>query len=178
MKSLLMFVTAVVILASLPIQAIGATSDWPQWRGPNRDGHSPDVGLLKQWPAGGPTFLWKASGLGSGYTSVSVVGRPRLRHGREGECQLRDRVDRSDGKTLWTANVGKAGAPGWGGFAGPRCTPTVDGDLVFAVGQYGEVPVASGHRQGALAQGLRQGFRRHRCPNGASPACRWWTATA
>jgi outer membrane protein assembly factor BamB len=48
-------------------------------------------------------------------------------------------MNRADGQPLWTAKVGKAGAPGWGGFAGPRCTPTVDGDLVFAVGQYGEV---------------------------------------
>ena len=48
-------------------------------------------------------------------------------------------IGRADGKILWKTKVGKAGAPGWGGFAGPRCTPTVDDDLVFAVGQYGEV---------------------------------------
>jgi outer membrane protein assembly factor BamB len=139
MKSMLVFVTAVVVLFSLPIGAVGASGDWPQWRGPNRDGHSPDVGLLKQWPAGGPTLVWKASGLGAGYTSVSVVGDRLFAMGEKGDANFAIALNRADGKTLWTAHVGKAGAPGWGAFAGPRATPTVDGDLVFAVGQYGEV---------------------------------------
>ena len=36
--------------------------------GPNRDDHSSDTGLLKTWPQGGPKLLWKASGLGRGYS--------------------------------------------------------------------------------------------------------------
>jgi len=130
--------TVVAVIAALPIGAPGASDDWPQWRGPNRDGHSPDTGLLKHWPAGGPTLLWKATGLGSGYTSVSVVGNRLFAMGDKGDANYAIALDRADGKTLWTAKVGKAGAPGWGGFEGPRATPTVDGDLVFAVGQYGE----------------------------------------
>src|SRR4030095_14217873 len=49
-------------------------ADWPQWRGMNRDGKSADSGLLKQWPPDGPKLVWKATGLGKGYGSVSVVG--------------------------------------------------------------------------------------------------------
>jgi len=47
--------------------------DWPQWRGPNRDGKSADTGLLKQWPTGGPKLAWKATGLGKGYSNMSVA---------------------------------------------------------------------------------------------------------
>ena len=116
-----------------------ASDDWPQWRGPNRDGHSPDKDLLKEWPAGGPKLAWKAAGLGIGFTNVAVVGDRIFAMGDKGDSSEVIALNRADGAKLWTAKVGKAGAPGWGHFAGPRCTPTVDGDLVFAVGQYGQV---------------------------------------
>ena len=53
--------------------AAGGGANWPGWLGPNRDGKSPDTGLLKQWPEGGPPLLWKATGIGRGYSSVTVV---------------------------------------------------------------------------------------------------------
>ena len=49
-------------------------ADWPQWRGPNRDGKSAETGLLAQWPDGGPRLVWKVQGLGEGYSSFAVVG--------------------------------------------------------------------------------------------------------
>ena len=54
--------------------------------------------------------------------------------GDQGDDNYVIALNRADGKPLWTTKIGKAGAPGWGGFAGPRCSPTVDGELVFAVG--------------------------------------------
>ena len=41
--------------------------DWPQWRGPDRNGLSKETGLLKSWPAGGPPKLWSIAELGEGY---------------------------------------------------------------------------------------------------------------
>ena len=87
----------------------------------------------------GPKLLWKATGLGSGYTNVSVVGDRLFTMGDLGDANYLIAIGQADGKIHWKTKVGKSGAPGWGGFAGPRCTPTADGDLVFAVGQYGEV---------------------------------------
>ena len=45
----------------------GATADWPQWQGPDRNGLSKETGLLQQWPPAGPPAVWSISGLGAGY---------------------------------------------------------------------------------------------------------------
>lgn len=131
-------VATLFLVLSLSIQVMAASSDWPQWRGPDRDGHSSDTGLLKEWPKGGPKLLWKAKGMGIGYTNVSVVGDRLFLMGDKDDACYVIALKKANGQPLWTAKVGKSGAPGWGGFAGPRVTPTVDGKLVFAVGQWGD----------------------------------------
>ncbi len=134
---------AIVLIGSLasclchPVFA--ATPDWPQWRGPNRDGLSAETGLLKEWAADGPPLLWKATGLGAGFSGISVAGQRIFTMGDLADASHVVALNRADGKVVWSTKLGKAGAPGWGGFAGPRATPTVDGDVVFALGQYGEV---------------------------------------
>ncbi|MBI4564263.1 MAG: PQQ-like beta-propeller repeat protein [Planctomycetes bacterium] len=119
--------------------------EWNQWRGPNRDGHSPDTGLLKEWPEEGPPLAWKTTKIGAGYSSVSFVKDRIFTMGDvEDGCAL-IALDPADGKTLWTAKVGEPG--GGGGYPGPRCTPATDGKLVFALGQFGDlicVEVGSG----------------------------------
>ncbi|MCC7086557.1 MAG: PQQ-like beta-propeller repeat protein [Pirellulales bacterium] len=133
------FLALAFVFAILPPDFSKAADEWPQWRGPNRDGHSPDKGLLKEWPEGGPKLVWKATGLGIGYTNVTVSGGRIFLMGDKDGSSYAIVLNLDDGKPIWAEKVGKAGAPGWGAFAGPRCTPTIDGDLVFAVGQYGEV---------------------------------------
>ena len=65
--------TALAVLASLTILSgssgvsTSTIDDWPQWRGPRRDGVSAERGLLKQWPAGGPPLVWQTKGAGDGY---------------------------------------------------------------------------------------------------------------
>ena len=48
-------------------------SDWPQWRGPERNGTSKETGLLKQWPAGGPKLLWQVNNLGDYRSSRDLI---------------------------------------------------------------------------------------------------------
>jgi outer membrane protein assembly factor BamB len=127
------------LLCALATPVLAASTDWPQWRGPSRDGLSTETGLLKQWPAGGPPMVWKATGLGSGYATVAVAGNGIFTMGDKGESSYAMALNRADGKTLWATRVGRGGAPGWGGFEGPRSTPAVDGNLVFAIGQWGEL---------------------------------------
>lgn len=123
----------------------GGAAEWAQWRGPNRDGVSTETGLLKQWPAGGPKLEWKAPGLGGGFSSVSIAGGKIFTMGDGPDsCNLLA-LDLNGGKVLWSAKVG---APaGGGGYPGPRGSPTVDGGLVYAIGQYGDlvcVEIATG----------------------------------
>ncbi|PYJ07950.1 MAG: polyvinylalcohol dehydrogenase [Verrucomicrobia bacterium] len=116
-----------------------AAGDWPQFRGPNRDDVCTETGLLKQWPAGGPPLVWKAAGLGSGYSTVSIAGERLYTIGDRGDSSFVTALNVADGKQVWTTKLGKSGAPGWGGFQGPRATPTVNGDSLYAVGQWGEM---------------------------------------
>ena len=110
-------------------------ADWPQFRGPKRDGLSTDTGLLKEWPKDGPPLAWKSVGVGVGFSSVSVVGGRVFTMGDvDGACYA-FAVGREKGERLWRAKVGDAG----GNYKGPRCTPTVDGDFVYALGQMGDL---------------------------------------
>lgn len=115
------------------------SADWLQWRGPNRDGISAETGLLQQWPPGGPPLAWKATGLGKGYSSISAAGNRIYTMGDKGEECFVIALNRNGGASMWATKIGKAGASGWGGFEGPRSTPSVDGDRLFAVGQWGEL---------------------------------------
>jgi outer membrane protein assembly factor BamB len=110
--------------------------DWPQWRGPNRDGRSSDTGLLAKWEADGPPLAWKVGGLGVGFSSVAVTGGRIYTLGDRNGAQNLMALDQANGKLLWSARVG----PTWDDeMGGPRGTPTVDGDLVFAIGTEGDL---------------------------------------
>jgi outer membrane protein assembly factor BamB len=122
-----------LLLAMLPLSVEAA--DWPQFRGPNRDDHSPDTGLLKVWPKDGPTLVWKAQGIGQGFSSVAVVADKIFTMGDDKSSSYVFALDRAKGTRLWSTRVGKAG----GNYQGTRCTPTVDGELLYALGQFGDL---------------------------------------
>jgi hypothetical protein len=133
------FTLIAAAIVSLSQLASAPAADWPQWRGINRDGKSGDTGLLKEWPEGGPKLLWKATGLGRGYAGIIVVGDRLYVMGDKDDASSIMALNADGTKVLWSTKIGKPGAPGWGGFAGPRCMPTVDGDLMFTVDQWGEL---------------------------------------
>ena len=124
-----------LLLAISPL-LFAAGGDWPHWRGPNRDAISTETGLLKQWPEGGPTLLWKAEKLGKGYASVAVVGGTIFTAGDVGPLSFVQAID-AQGKLLWSANLGRSGDRG--GFSGPRATPTIDGGQIYMLGQFGDI---------------------------------------
>jgi outer membrane protein assembly factor BamB len=116
-------------------ESAGKGSDWPQWRGPHRDGLSPETGLLQEWPKGGPPLLWKANNLGSAYSSVAVVGDRIYTLGDRGKSQLVLALDGArKGKEVWARRLG----PPWPD-GGARSTPTVDGDRLYALGTDGDL---------------------------------------
>jgi outer membrane protein assembly factor BamB len=130
----------VLTLVATSVAAV-QPAEWSQWRGPNRDGKSSDTGLLKAWPDGGPKLLWKVHGTGKGYSGVSASKQVLFTSGDRDDGSYVFALRAADGQIAWSAKLGKAGMagpPGWT-YAGPRCTPTVSGDLVFAVDQYGQL---------------------------------------
>jgi outer membrane protein assembly factor BamB len=127
------------LLLSLISAALAVPGDWPQFRGPNRDGASAETGLLQELPPGGPPLAWKATGLGIGYSTVAVVGNRIYTIGENSESSSVVALNTADGKQVWSAKLGKPGAPGMPAFEGPRSIPTVEGGLLAAVGQWGEL---------------------------------------
>ncbi len=115
-----------------------ADSDWPQFRGPLRDGKCQETGLLKEWPEGGPKLLWQMNGLGKGYSTLAIVGDKFYtmgdRKGEDGaESQFVLAFDLASRKELWATRIGPPHSDG------PRCTPTVDGDRLYVVGTDGDL---------------------------------------
>ena len=116
------------------LTATAAPGDWPTWRGPKRDGISTETGLLKAWPKEGPMLAWKATGLGTGYSTVSVADGRVITMG-DGPDGARVLAFDLKGKELWQSET--IGKPG-GNYPGTRCTPAIDGGLVYALGQFGD----------------------------------------
>jgi len=129
-------------IASLAITTatFAGETDWPQWRGPNRDGIAAPQPLLKEWPAGGPKIKWEFRDAGVGYSGFSIRDKTLFTMGtREDGCYVIS-IDTNGGKMLWQTKISRATsgedyAHGWGG--GPRSTPTIDGDFVYALSDAG-----------------------------------------
>ncbi len=117
-------------LVVLGCLSVGA-ADWPQWRGPRRDGISTETGLLKSWPAAGPRQVWKAQGMGEGYSSVAVAQGRVYTQGQRGDQQYIIALDAATGKKLWETPTGRSFRERRG--PGPRGVPTVEGDRLWAL---------------------------------------------
>lgn len=141
-----MRILSAVVVASLILSPFGVvaqsgapaqSTDWFQWRGPNRDGQSAETGLLQQWPQGGPPRLWQATGAGDGYSSFSASNGRLYTLGARGGTEYVMSFDAATGKKLWETPNGQRFRNDRGD--GPRGTPTIDGDRVYAFGGSGEL---------------------------------------
>ena len=134
MRKSLLLTCLVLTGPMLSLTAIGADAtaskkDWPGWRGPNHDAIATEKGLLNEWSEDGPPLLWSADGLGGGFSSIAIAGGRIYTLGRlpAGTCLIC--LDLS-GKEVWATPIGKDD---------PNCTPTVDGDRVYAMDRHGEL---------------------------------------
>jgi outer membrane protein assembly factor BamB len=139
----------IVILASAT--AVMA-DDWPQWLGPKRDGVWRETGLVEKFPKDGPKVLWKEP-IGGGYAGPAVAGGklfvtdfvPDNQSAPSGSTKPgKERAfcrDATTGKQLWMIEYPVEYNVSYP--AGPRCTPTVDGDLVYTLGSMGDLKALS-----------------------------------
>jgi outer membrane protein assembly factor BamB len=116
-----------------------AADDWPQWRGPRRDGVSKETGLLKDWPANGPRLAWRSSGLGEGYSSFAVADRRLYTLGARQNTEYVFALAAATGEKIWEVANGRRFNNDRGD--GPRGTPTIDGDRVYVFGSSGDLTV-------------------------------------
>jgi outer membrane protein assembly factor BamB len=116
-------------------------ADWPQWRGPDRNGISKETGLLKEWPKDGPKLLWQIKNAGTGYSTPSVVGDQLFLLGNEGnDNEYVSALSVKDGSQVWSTRIGKVGNPDMQpSYPAARSTPTVDGALLYALGSDGDL---------------------------------------
>jgi len=155
-------------LAFCLIGSVVTAADWPQFRGPNRDGISPESAVLKSWPASGPKVLWKAP-LGEGYSQVVSVKGRLYTLAQQGEEQIAVAFDGATGKRLWRTRIDGEYNDGQGD--GPRSTPSVDGDLMYALSAHGKlVALRTANGQVAWQHDLRAEY-------GANPP-QWGVSTS
>lgn len=118
-----------------------SVTDWPQFRGPKQDNISPDTGLLKEWPAGGPKKLWTYSKAGLGYAGHIIVGGKLYTIGTEGTSLRAVCVNIEDGSEVWAKEIGtdsgEGYSTGWGG--GPRGAPTFSDGHLYCLGPNGNL---------------------------------------
>lgn len=120
------------VLSALVLAGSGLTAahaepgfDWPQFRGPERNGFSPEKGLLRSWPEGGPKVLWRKP-VGGGFSSITVAKGVLYTMAADGETEAALALRESDGSEIWRVPLGPLFTEQFGN--GPRSTPTVDGD--------------------------------------------------
>ena len=105
------------------------------WRGPDQSGIYNESGLLKSWPASGPALLWEATGIGTGFSSVTISDNAVYITGRKGEKDVLTSFSQ-DGKKKWETIYGKA----WmANHTGSRCTPTYYNGNLFLISGSGDI---------------------------------------
>ncbi len=135
------FVTIGIGVCLLLVSTCTQADDWPQWRGPQRNGISQEKGLLQEWPKEGPKLLWQLQDIGSGYSTPAVVKDRVYLLASEGiDNEFVRALAASDGKRFWSTRIGKVGNPGMQPkFPAARSTPTVEGDRLYALGSDGDL---------------------------------------
>ena len=133
-----------VLLLNMPAVSLPADGiAWPCFHGARRDNIAADTGLMQAWPQDGPKLLWTASGIGHGYSSVSIDGD---RIFAAGVIDRQTHVTAMDlaGKKLWQRLNGQSweasqGQPWAVSYSGSRATPTVDGETVYHLSEMGSM---------------------------------------
>lgn len=115
---------------------VGPTKDWPQWRGPNRDGVALDTPILADWPADGPTKRWEAK-VGEGFASMAVARGRVFTIFQDGANESVVAWDAESGREIWRHSVAYAFKDDKGN--GPRSTPSIDGELLYVIGANGNM---------------------------------------
>ena len=137
-RTLLVVIVAVAL--TFPGKAQGPSGDWPEWRGPNRDGTIASLSVPRQWPE---TLIqrWKVE-VGLGYATPLVIGKRLYMFSRQGDDEIMRALDADTGKVLWQTGYAapftmhSAAVPH---DKGPKSTPAFENGQLYAIGMTGVV---------------------------------------
>ncbi len=127
--------SSLALTLSLTLVTAAPATDWPVFHGPDGSNKSPDTGLLREWPDGGPELAWQVDGLGEGYATVSVADGLVYTSGNKNDQTMVIALD-LEGNVVWQK---PNGGPWTGSFPGTRGTPTIDGDRLYHESPIGNV---------------------------------------
>lgn len=113
-------------------------ADWQQFRGPNRDGMSPETRLLTSWPKKGPALVWERK-VGEGFSGPVVQGDKLILLHRLGDKEVVDCLSQATGKPIWRFDRATAYQDDFGKGDGPRSTPLIAGQHVYTLGADGKM---------------------------------------
>lgn len=121
-----------------PLAAGARTTDWPSFLGPAHNLVVPETKILDAWPDGGPRPVWEVT-KGSGYAAPAVVGAALILFHRVGNSEVLDRLRADTGERFWRAEFPTGYRDRYGYSDGPRASPVVAGDAVYALGAEGRL---------------------------------------
>ena len=114
----------------------GSDGEWPQFLGPSRNGISSETGLAKSWTATGPKVMWRTP-LGDGYSSVAISKGHLYTLFSKGDDEFVICLGANSGKEIWRVRSDATFKDTNGN--GPRSTPAVHDDIVYALGGRGKL---------------------------------------
>ena len=170
----LLLATALTVTAGFAAAEIGTpkAADWPQWQGPDRTAVSKETGLLQVWPKDGPRCAGRPRASAAATAPRPSPPAASSCMGNRGNDEFVIALAEEDGKELWADEIGTVRSGG-GGYPGPRCTPTVDGDRVYALGLDGDlVCLEAATGKEPWRKNLVEGLRRPGRPAGATASRR------
>lgn len=136
MRAIAVAAGAFVLMIAATEMRLASADDWPQWRGPQRDGTSSETGFAKTWPSNGPKVVWRAKS-GDGYSAISVSNGRLYTMWGEGNFEYLFCFNAADGKEIWRYKMGTNVFNDQG--SGPRATPIVDDGMIYAIGARGNL---------------------------------------
>lgn len=136
MKTLSFNCIQIVISLSFILSCTSASAQWPQWRGPLRDGISKETNLLKVWPAEGPRLIWSVDTVGDGFSSTAIQNNMVYTTGKRDLVEILTALDLK-GNLKWQKVFGRASKEK--DWPQARCTPTVYKNKVYAISVFGDI---------------------------------------
>lgn len=137
----ILFILCFFIIASCIKAGAQSTNEWPCFHGSERTNKSSETGLIRSWPANGPELLWTVSGLGDGYSSISIGGGLLYTAGKYNDQTYVFCYD-LNGKPVWKQPNGKAWTTtlSWAtSYTGSRSTPTFDNGILYHLSESGRL---------------------------------------